>query len=52
MSIVILYKGKLVMNLKLYHCRDARSTRPLWAMEELCLDYELINMEFPPRLKY
>jgi glutathione S-transferase len=40
------------MSLTLYHCRDARSTRPLWALEELRLDYELINMEFPPRFKY
>ncbi|WP_084421052.1 glutathione S-transferase family protein [Henriciella litoralis] len=33
----------------LYHCRNARSFRPLWAMEELGLDYELINLPFPPR---
>ena len=35
--------------MKLYHCKDARSLRPLWALEELGLDYELINMPFPPR---
>ena len=33
--------------MKLYHCADARSLRPLWALEEMGLDYELINMEFP-----
>ena len=37
------------MTMKLYHCKDARSLRPLWALEELGLDYELINMPFPPR---
>ena len=38
--------------MKLYHCPDARSLRPLWALEEMGLDYELINMEFPPRATY
>ena len=38
--------------MKLYHCPDARSLRPLWALEEMQLDYELINMEFPPRATY
>lgn len=38
--------------MKLYHCRDARSLRALWALEELGLDYELINMPFPPRVGY
>ena len=37
------------MTIKLYHCRDARSMRPLWTLEELGVDYELVNMEFPPR---
>lgn len=35
----------------LYHCTDARSLRPLWAMEELGLDYELVNLPFPPRVQ-
>jgi glutathione S-transferase len=35
--------------MKLYHCRNARSLRPLWAIEELGLDYELVTMPFPPR---
>jgi glutathione S-transferase len=33
----------------LYHCRDARSFRPLWALEELGLAYELKLLPFPPR---
>ena len=33
----------------LYHCRDARSFRPLWALEELGLDYDLKLLPFPPR---
>lgn len=35
--------------MKLYHCKNARSLRALWALEELGLAYELINMPFPPR---
>ncbi|MFN9847290.1 glutathione S-transferase family protein [Phenylobacterium sp.] len=38
--------------MKLYHCRDARSLRALWALEELGVDYELVNMAFPPRSTY
>ena len=38
--------------MKLYHCADARSLRPLWALEELGVDYELVNMAFPPRATY
>lgn len=38
--------------MKLYHCSDARSLRPLWALEEMGLEYELITMEFPPRATY
>ena len=33
----------------LYHCRDARSFRCLWAAEELGLDFDLVTMPFPPR---
>ncbi len=36
----------------LYHCRDARSLRPLWTLEELGVDYELVNMAFPPRVGF
>jgi glutathione S-transferase len=35
--------------IRLYHCRDARSFRVLWALEELGLPYELEVMPFPPR---
>jgi len=38
--------------MKLYHCQNARSLRPLWALEELGVDYELVNMAFPPRASY
>ena len=34
----------------LYHCMSARSFRPLWALEELGLAYELKLLPFPPRL--
>ena len=37
--------------IRLYHCADARSFRPLWALEELRLDYELVVMPFPPRYR-
>jgi glutathione S-transferase len=33
----------------LWHCRDARSFRPLWALEELGLAYDLKLLPFPPR---
>ena len=33
----------------LWHCADARSFRPLWALEELQLPYELKMLPFPPR---
>jgi glutathione S-transferase len=35
---------------KLWHCADTRSLRPLWLLEELGLTYELELMAFPPRL--
>ena len=35
--------------MKLYHCPNARSVRPLWTLEEMGLDYELEVMPFPPR---
>jgi glutathione S-transferase len=34
----------------LYHCVAARSFRPLWALEELALPYELRVLPFPPRV--
>ncbi|MDX2235856.1 MAG: glutathione S-transferase family protein [Hyphomonadaceae bacterium] len=36
--------------MKLYHCADARSLRPLWALEELELPYALVLLPFPPRV--
>ena len=36
--------------IQLHHCRDARSFRALWALEELGLRYELTMMPFPPRV--
>lgn len=37
--------------LTLYHCRDARSFRPLWALEELGVPYALKLLPFPPRFR-
>jgi glutathione S-transferase len=34
----------------LYHCTAARSFRPLWALEELGLSYDLRMLPFPPRV--
>lgn len=36
--------------MKLWHCGSARSLRPLWALEEMGLDYELETLPFPPRV--
>lgn len=38
------------MAIKLYHCKGARSVRPLWTLEEMGIDYELEQMKFPPRM--
>jgi glutathione S-transferase len=37
---------------KLWHCKGSRSIRPLWALEELELNYELETMRFPPRFEH
>lgn len=37
--------------IELWHCPDARSFRPLWALEELGLNYTLHLMPFPPRIR-
>lgn len=34
----------------LYHCVAARSFRPLWALEELGVPYQLNMLAFPPRV--
>lgn len=36
--------------IRLWHCHNARSFRPLWALEELGLPYELKMLPFPPRM--
>ena len=36
--------------MKLWHCNGARSLRPLWALEEMGLDYEVEVLPFPPRI--
>jgi len=36
--------------MKLYHCQGARSLRCVWALEELGLDFELVTLNFPPRV--
>lgn len=35
--------------MKLWHCTNARSLRPLWTLEEMGLDYEVEVLPFPPR---
>lgn len=36
--------------MKLWHCSGARSLRPLWALEEMEMDYEVEILPFPPRV--
>lgn len=36
--------------MKLYHCNGARSLRCVWALEQMGLDYELVTLQFPPRV--
>ncbi len=38
------------MSIKLWHCKNARSLRPLWAMEEMEIEYEVEVLPFPPRI--
>lgn len=37
------------MTIKVWHCKDARSLRALWALEEMEIPYEVEVMPFPPR---
>jgi len=39
------------MTIKLWHCKDARSLRPLWALEEMGIEYQLQVLPFPPRFQ-
>ena len=34
----------------LWHCYGSRSLRALWALEEMGIDHELIELPFPPRI--
>jgi len=36
--------------MKLWHCHNARSLRPLWALEEMGFDYDVDVLPFPPRV--
>jgi glutathione S-transferase len=42
--------GEIGEVITLYHCMAARSFRPLWALEELGLAYDLKMLPFPPRV--
>lgn len=35
--------------MKLWHCKQARSLRAVWALEEMAIEYELEILPFPPR---
>lgn len=35
---------------RLWHCYSSRSLRPLWALEEMGVDYQLELLPFPPRM--
>lgn len=35
--------------MKLWHCHNSRSLRPLWALEEMGFDYDVECLPFPPR---
>lgn len=37
---------------KLWHCPATRSLRPLWALEEMEIEYDLVIMGFPPRFAH
>ncbi|MCW8843652.1 MAG: glutathione S-transferase, partial [Rhodobacteraceae bacterium] len=40
------------MSITLWHCIDTRSFRPLWALEEIGIDYQLEVLPFPPRARH
>ncbi|NNL11123.1 MAG: glutathione S-transferase family protein [Pseudomonadales bacterium] len=44
-------QGKIVTDKPtLWHCHGSRSLRSLWALEEMGIDYDVVNMQFPPRI--
>lgn len=38
--------------IELWHCKDSRSLRPLWALEELGVPYKVHVLSFPPRIRH
>lgn len=45
-----IFRAMKTATIKLWHCYDSRSLRPLWALEEMGLDYEIEVLPFPPRV--
>ena len=44
-------EGKIITTKPtLWHCHGSRSLRPLWALEEMGIDYDVVSMQFPPRI--
>ncbi|NNC54629.1 MAG: glutathione S-transferase family protein, partial [Pseudomonadales bacterium] len=44
-------EGKIITDKPtLWHCHGSRSLRSLWALEESGIDYDVVNMQFPPRI--
>jgi glutathione S-transferase len=44
-------EGKIITTKPtLWHCHGSRSLRPLWALEEMGIDYDVVPMQFPPRI--
>jgi glutathione S-transferase len=42
--------GKIITDKPtLWHCHNSRSLRPLWTLAEMGMDYDLVEMQFPPR---
>lgn len=37
--------------MKIYHCKNSRSLRPIWALEELDVEAEVVTLAFPPRVR-
>lgn len=43
--------GKIVTDKPtLWHCHDSRSLRALWTLDEMGIDYDVVTMQFPPRI--
>lgn len=37
------------MTIQLWHSHNTRSMRPLWALTEMSIEHEIVNLPFPPR---